>query len=131
VRTLLDFGYKKPEEDVDAIDEMAVEPYIDHGSNDDDDDDDSSSQPRVLSSSSPRQVFALGRKLAGRKSMEKHPAAKPKHPAKIHGKTVDLFTLLVAVFQVISFFYVTAFLLLFYCWMLFQTPAARRLSHPV
>ena len=107
MRTLLDFGYKKPEDDVDAIDEMAVEPYIDQGSNDDDDDDDdddSSSQPRVLSSSSPRQVFALGRKLAGRKSMEKHPAAKPKHSAKIHGKTVDLFTLLVAVFQVISFF---------------------------
>jgi len=97
VRALLDFGYKKLKDDLDAIDEMAVKPYIDLESDDDDDDDalGSSSQPQVLPSSHPRQVFALGRKLAGRNSTEKHFAAKPKQPAKIHGMIVDLFTLLV------------------------------------
>jgi len=99
VRALLDAGYKKPDEDMDACDEMAVEPYVDRESDDDDDADTSSlgssSQPRVPSSSHPRQVFALGRKLAGRKSMEKQPVAKAKQPAKIHGTAIDLFTFLV------------------------------------
>jgi len=105
VRALLDTGYKKPEDDVDAVDEMEVVPYTGQDSDGDDDDDgdgDSgssclgfSSQPRVPSVSHPRQVFMLGRKLAGRKCTDKSPAAKAKQPAKIHGTTVGLFTLLV------------------------------------